>query len=319
MGPQPCSETNPNPKVSSFCFGELSGEARIAFEAHLLECDFCWLEVSRLDAAIAILRGQRQRPKLPMVPVLYVPHVALAAALLASAYAVALLLEVAYEYDRFSSTAPVSALAVWIWIASTTVLALGIDCRWTQRGHSAGLLLSGAVLVASAALLFGGAALYLPNTPITQARFQTYTARAAYLKSIGYFLPLTLIFLAAPYNAILRLGHELGAGNRNALKQFQRSGTAGLRWLVYIPPAALGVVLVFCFCASLQMTTYLFDALLPGPWLGMFQMLAQIRRFLFFALGVECLCWYYWNLNELRSCIWSESKEESPKAAVRSR
>src|SRR5436305_761951 len=45
--------------LTPYCFGDATEAERLAFEAHLLDCDDCWNEVQRLDAAIQTLRADR--------------------------------------------------------------------------------------------------------------------------------------------------------------------------------------------------------------------------------------------------------------------
>src|SRR5690349_12573149 len=42
--------------LTSYCFGQLTHEERENVERHLLDCDSCWREFQRLDAAVRTLR-----------------------------------------------------------------------------------------------------------------------------------------------------------------------------------------------------------------------------------------------------------------------
>ena len=50
--------------MTDYCFGDLTDEdKRRAFEAHILDCDACWEEVQRLDAAVKALQSMRHQGK----------------------------------------------------------------------------------------------------------------------------------------------------------------------------------------------------------------------------------------------------------------
>ncbi len=109
-------------------------------------------------------------------------------------YAIALFVEVAYQFSSHAASAIRVAPMVflWIWITSMTGL---IACRvLTSAGRSYSLPLVIALFVASGVLVYVFVGSVLPNVPITQALFRTYPAHGAYFKSISHFFPLALSF-----------------------------------------------------------------------------------------------------------------------------
>ncbi len=55
----PCSWKSRDDSITTYCFGELSDEERYRFEAHLIECPYCWEEVRRLDSIIRSIQADR--------------------------------------------------------------------------------------------------------------------------------------------------------------------------------------------------------------------------------------------------------------------
>lgn len=139
-------------------------------------------------------------------------HVVASSALYALLYPVALLVEVAYQFDRLG--APALRLAPWVfgWIMLTSVTGLAADWRWARRGETKGLALCLLVFVGAAVALYVALGKFLPGAPVTEARFQTYTAHGAYLKSVYYFLPLAVLFLILPFHFVVSTQGELQAG-----------------------------------------------------------------------------------------------------------
>ena len=117
--PGNCSAPELNEFVTSYCFGDASEAERRMFEAHLLDCDFCWTEVRRLSAAVEALRTDKEliqtispadvstvlglSSKLSRPFAGHVQHVMAAAGLYALRYAIGLLTEVSYAFDRLGA------------------------------------------------------------------------------------------------------------------------------------------------------------------------------------------------------------------------
>lgn len=317
-----CTAPALNRYVTAYCFGDLAEPERSAFEAHLLDCEFCWQEVERLDSAVEILRtdsdlaqrfsasdmfavfGISGRLAWPLAG--HVWFVLGSGTLYALLYAVALLVEVAYQFDRFGSPALKIAPLVFLWILATSIGGLAVDWRWTRRGKTTGLILSLAIFTGAGLLLYAVLKLFLPAFPTVQASFQTYTAQSAYLKSVLYFLPLAIVFLLVPFHFVVVLQRELQEGHhRSALALFM-----GERWAVtpqgavYLKGWWLSLLLAVIAVLSVAMGAHLFDNLKPGPYTNLFTQLVQARWLLYFLLAAACLIWYHLSLNELkRECL----------------
>jgi len=233
-------------------------------------------------------------------------HVFCAAALYALAYAVGLLIEVSYSFDKLGSPALKVAPLVFMWIFGTSVLALFLDWRAVLAGRRSGLTASLGIFAVTAVILYAALCFFLPDQPITRMRIQAYTAQAAYFKGIRYILPLAGIFLCIPYHFVVAEQRELRSGRHG----FVLAMLTDQKWAVTVPGAfyvttrALWLLLLAALLASIPMTSNLFDNLQPGRYMNLFTHLVQARWVLYFGLGLECLAWYSRRLNDLkRDCL----------------
>jgi hypothetical protein len=196
--------------------------------------------------------------------------------------------------------------AVFVWILGTSMAGLELDRRKTRQGKSAGLIISLTVFVGAGMLLYWALGSFLPGEPITKAHFQTYSARAAFLKDVYYFVPLGVIFLALPFHLVVSMGRALeaeGSAREAGLLFSDRTNAAPLG-AVYIKVSWLGILLSSAAMVSMPLTAHLIENLKADPNMGLFIELLQWRVVIYFALGLECLIWYYRALNEIkRACM----------------
>lgn len=195
---------------------------------------------------------------------------------------VAILLEIAYRFDRFGAVAWWSGVPVVLWIAATSFAGL----TWTKklvRQHRRNAFFVGlAFFVGGAILLCLAMSYFLPNEPITRATFQTQPAFAAFLKnSLIYFLPLGVIFILIPFHFVCVRQTEM-----SETSYFSGKGAINLR------PSFLFKLLSFAAVCSAIFTFYLLDNLLPGQYHNLFVTLIFLRFFIYFGLGLVCLFWY---------------------------
>jgi hypothetical protein len=209
-------------------------------------------------------------------------------------YAIAVLLEVAYQFDRFGRMALWVAPTVLVWMAVTSAGGLMIDRNWTSRNRMSGLGASVLTLLVAAALLFGALTLFLPSFPITESTLQAYPAQAAYLKDMSYFLVLGFVYMILPFHFIVSAERESLQGNHSqvAAKIEDQIGKTAQRMPYWSFWALLVLLLVF-LVMSVAMTARLLDNLKPGPYQNLFVQLVYLRALLFFGLGIECLVWYH--------------------------
>jgi len=317
-----CRRPELNRSVPAYCFGDATDEERLRFEAHLLECDFCWAEVQRLDEAIRVLRADRSLTRsvftkdiaaaFGLSAKLRTPfgghmwHALIASTIYASLYTVALPLEVAYRFDQFGAWSLRVAPLVFVWILATTLVAIAANWKAVLTGRQTGLLRSVSIATLGAAALYLSLKPFLPAYPITEASFQTYTVQSAYLKSVYYFLPFAAVFLFLPFSFVLAMQRELEAGRHRLALDVLTSAKSSVPPRGTIQPRfwALVALMTIVVVVSIIMATHLLDNLKPGPYMNLFVHLLQVRWCLYLALGLECLAWYYMSLTELkRECL----------------
>lgn len=301
-----------------FCFGESSEEERARFESHLLECDFCWQEIQRLDAAIDLLRRDKTftdselaRSVLDSVCISaklenrfggHTWHVLLISGLYASLYAVALALEVAYEFDSYRNLALFGAPLVFFGMFIATLWGLQMMHSQILRGRHNGLLWASLIFLVASITCYLVASRFLPDRAITQAAFQTYTARAAYLKDTITFLPLAAIFLLLPYSFVLSMQRELKEGRYSMVSRLLSGDKQAVppRFTIYLKVRTLGILFGVIIITALIMIAHLLDNLKAVSSYNLFQTLVWFRFALFFLLGAEGVVWYYLVLNDLK-------------------
>ncbi len=245
-------------------------------------------------------------------------HVLASSALYSLLYVVALLLEVAYQFDALGPPAMKLTPWVFLWVFGAAAAGMWVDWRWTVRGKTAGLLLSLPAFISGGLLLYMMLGQFLPRHPVTEADFQTYPAHVAFLKSVYYFLPLAVVFMVLPYHFVLSIQRELREGRHRPVLDLLagRRSSAAPAGAVYLRVWWLAVVLVAAASAALVAMAHMFESLKPNPHSGLFVQLAQWRFLLYVILGLECVVWYYWVLNGIkRECLEAMSAGKSSAAA----
>ncbi|MEK6409199.1 MAG: winged helix-turn-helix domain-containing protein [Acidobacteriota bacterium] len=232
----------------------------------------------------------------------YNGYVLAASAIYAAYFGVALLVEIAYEFDRYGPSAKWVALLISCFILLSSLLGLSLGTKRTFSGRRGGLLVSASVFAVAAVAVLVGACDFLPAQPITQADFQTFTAQAAYVKAFCYIVPLGLIFLVTPFHFIVAMERELQSRDPvlavNLLTGMKPGAAPG--GTVFLRTSFLLFLLVGMMAYSLIGRAHLFDNLKPGPYMSLFQSLIHVRMILYFSLAGLCLAWYYRRLNELK-------------------
>jgi len=229
-------------------------------------------------------------------------HVLSGSVLYALLYAVALLLEVAYQFDRYGEAAVRLAPAVFLWILATTLVSLAASARLSPGGRVTGLVVPLLVLLGSGLLLCVVMGQFLPATPITEIRKQAQTAQGAFFKNACYFMPLAVVFLFLPFHFITSLQRELRSGRRRRVHDllFGRRRSVSPENTIYLKVWQLGALLSGAAVLSLALTFSLLDSLEPGVYTNLFTLLVFLRVLLYFTLGLECLLWYAHSLNMLK-------------------
>ena len=233
-------------------------------------------------------------------------HVLASSALYALLYVVALLLEIAYQFDRLGPPAMKLTPWVFLWVFGAAAASLWVDWRWTLRGKTAGLLLSLPAFISGGLLLYVMLGQFLPQYPVTESVLPAYPAHGAFLKSVYYFLPLAVVFVVLPYHFVLSIQRELREGRHRPVLDLLagRRSSAAPAGAVYLRVWWLAILLIAAASAALVAMAHMFESLKPNPHSGLFVQLAQWRFLLYVILGLECVVWYYWVLNGIkRECL----------------
>jgi DNA-binding winged helix-turn-helix (wHTH) protein len=224
-------------------------------------------------------------------------------------YTIALLVEVAYRFDQYGRGALLRAPMVWLWAGAVAIGSLAADWRLTHDGKRGGLMAALAIALLGTLALVAGAWLYLPPVPITQLDIQAYTAQAAYLKTVIYFLVLQFFFLLLPFHFIVRMQRELSEGRHAATLALLMGSRLSVvpRGVAFIKLWALAALLALIVVVSLFLHHSLMSHLRPAQFMNLFANLILVRLLLYNALGGVGLWWYYQALNELkRECLMME-------------
>jgi hypothetical protein len=304
-------------ELTSFCFGTLDVADREAVERHLFACDECWTEFQRLDAAVRTLRFDHSfRPVLPIKGVVslmglsgrlgrpFAGHRAFAlvgSALFALLFALPVLVELAYEFDRFRSLAVTLFVPVWVWMCGATALGFALDVRAVRlsgpsvlpaiRAHALATIVLCAVVLP-----------LLPGEPTVEATFETYPVHLGYLKSVFYAWVVGPLFLVLPYHFVVVAQRELAAGRHSqllALLSGEPSAVAP-RGTPYPRVWFLGLCLGGIVVLNYFGVNYLFGNLTPSPHRTLFMSLVLLRVATWVALAAGAVWWYSACLDELK-------------------
>jgi hypothetical protein len=312
-----CAEPKQTVFVEPYCFDDLTDEARQGFEAHLLRCAHCWGEVQRLQEHVGLLRSDRRLAATLMTPdVLGVlgmsgalnrplaghgRYVLLASTLYALLFAVPVVVEVAYQFDRFGGLALLLAPPVFLYVMITTLAAFWIDVRAVRAGTD-GFTRTLAILVVAT---FGLCLLLLPllpSAPTVAATFQTYPARLGYLKSVFYAWLVGPLLVFWPFHFVVAMQAQLARGRHaQMLALLNREKTAlPPRGTPLIPVWALGWYVAGVFAFNYFGLSHLFDNLRPAPYMSLFMTTVLIRVTAWLLLALVGVVWYANSLTELK-------------------
>ncbi|MEK6304264.1 MAG: hypothetical protein AABO41_26545 [Acidobacteriota bacterium] len=220
----------------------------------------------------------------------------------AALFAVALLTEIAYSFNRYKRVGLTLAAVTFVFVFLTSVAGLALDRERILKGRADGLALSFLVFSLSAGGAYGIAHGFLPDSSITLANIETHTARAAYLKTICYFPPLAFFFIVSTFHFVMSMRWEVDLGRQGRLPDLL-AGNAGTflpKGVVYLRPKVLASLLLLAAAFAFVSENVFFAKLVASPYKSLFLLLVYSRLILYFLLGLECLLWYYLALNDLK-------------------
>lgn len=215
-------------------------------------------------------------------------------------YSSAVILELTFELSAFARLAAVGSLLAGAWIFVSTIAIFAWSERLIRRGSSLSLALPLLALIGAGFAQALALSYFLPDRPITPARFQTYAASAAYFKDTIYALYIGALFMLPAY----ALARTLECASAEGLSDFSGSSRktgriASLRGAVYFRPWALAGLLIVTLLTALSLMTNLLNNLADHPSAWLFQKILWARLFLFFALGSGTVHWLSSRLSRL--------------------
>lgn len=232
----------------------------------------------------------------------HLPHVLISSGMYAGLFSVMLLLEIAYQFDRYGRTALVLTPIIFTWTFASSILALALDWRRTSRDKAHGLLLSVSTFLGASFVLYMLILFFLPSSSITGSGSASYPAQASYLKDICYSLPVMLLFWAPTYHLVTALQRDLQQGRTSQVLEFLTGGKFSIapKGTIYPKVWVLILALMIMAAISAYLTTNLLDHLDPSPYKNLFINLIYLRLILHFGLALKCLSWYHQALDELK-------------------
>ena len=320
-----CSTPELNDLLTAYCFGRASQEEQQRVREHLIECEVCRREALRLEAAVRVLDTDRSlvRTVTPgdvaaafgLSGRLSEPfgghraHCLIVSAVYALLGALCLVIEFAYEFDRYASAGVPAALLAFVWLFGSSLAGLWLDWKMTSAGKKYGLTTAFVVFALAAVALYIGACLILPARGITQLTDSSAPAQTAYQKDLIYHIVVMFFFCLPTLHFVLAMQREMLAGTHKSV-----FGLLTRNQLI-VPPRGvayprftllLAVALPICLY-SIYAHHNLMSKLQPGPYQPLFALLVQVRLAFFYILIVKCLYWYSGMLNEIkRECLLAE-------------
>jgi hypothetical protein len=316
-----CSDPVLAELATPYCFGDADEGQRRTFELHLMECDVCWREVQRLDAAVGALRTDMALAHTLTVSEIsgllglsagldrplagHLRHALIVSVLWALLLALPVLVEIAWRWDRYGGGALIAAPLVFAWMTGATLAALALGVRGVRRGR-AGLAVSVLVMLAATAVVCAALAPFAPVERLVEARFQTYPVFLGYVKAVVHAWLVGPAFVLWPFLFVVVMQRQLVAGRHRAVLRLLKGDPEG------VPPPGIRyprVLPLTLYLATVSLynwlgMAHLFDNLLAGPHTRLFMGLVMTKSALWLLLPAICLWWYAGCLNELkRECL----------------
>jgi hypothetical protein len=311
--------------LTAYCFGRANQEEQQRVKEHLLECEVCRREALRLEAAVRVLDTDRSlvRTITPgdvaaafgLSGRLSEPfgghrtHCLIVSAVYALLGALCLVIEFAYEFDRYASPGVPAALLTFVWLFSSSLAGLWLDWRMTSAGKRNGLKIAFVVFSLAAIALYIGACLILPARGITQLTDSSAPAQTAYQKDLIYHIVIMFFFCLPTLHFAVTMQREMLAGMHKSVFGLLTGNRLIVppRGVAYPRFALLLAVALSIFLYSIYAHHNLMSKLQPGTYQPLFALLVQIRLAFLYILIVKCLYWYSSMLNEIkRECLSAE-------------
>jgi DNA-binding winged helix-turn-helix (wHTH) protein len=206
---------------------------------------------------------------------------------------IALILEVAYEFQRYGAFALRVGFLIWILNSCALLAALALAYKRLRERKGDGLFAGLSILTLGVIVACGLASWCLPNVPITSSTLQAQPALAAFMKNaLVYFAPLAVFYLLCPFYFVVAA----------ELKTEALIATVPMD-VIFVRPRILLMISLAAILYSLISSFYMLDHLLPGTYHGFFVSLIFMRFLIYFGLAVGSTLWYRASLTGPNSAI----------------
>ncbi len=220
-----------------------------------------------------------------------------------SLFGLALILEIAYQFDRFRYKSIILAALTLLFVATSTIFTFYFVKSQIKTGKKNSLIVGAFIIILSAVLVCLSLASFLPTEPITAASFQTQTAFGAYIKNIFfYFVPPFIVFSLIPFHFVMTLKKEIAIGNAQDVVALlsNDSKQASPFGAIYFHPLWLSCLLVVFAILSLYSGFSLFDNLQVNEYHNLFISLLIARNLCVFGICSYSLIWYETSINSIK-------------------
>jgi hypothetical protein len=312
-----CSDPALNARIAELCFGGPAGEDRTALEAHLLVCDDCWAEFQRISEAVHVLREEKTSLEAVMAADLIQlvglgahlqrrlgGHRAIAMAIsggFGAMVALALLVEVAYQWENYSTWVSYASIGVGLGSAAVCLAAFEMMRARVLAGRANSIGFAIGPVLAWAAIVALGVAPFLSADPIVLAKFQTMTGRIGWIKSVGQALQVPLLALI-PFHFVLTMQYELWSNRIDRVLRVLTNDPMAVtpRGTLFIRPVLAAVLFALLAMWWLIGSAHLLENLEPGPYLALFMGFGISRMMVVLVVLLAVLIWYVRAVNELK-------------------
>lgn len=217
----------------------------------------------------------------------HLPYIMCVSGIYGLLFWIALLLEVAYQFDRYGKAVLWASIPILLWTSGTSLLGLVWTEQLAKNGHRYSLAAGLLSFIGGTCLAYLVGSYFLPTEAITVAdNIRTQPAYAAYFKNAFiYFLPLGVFFILIPFHNVCARSNDMGRSDKPVS--------------IPIPPNVLVGIFGLAIVYSLVSMFYLLDHLSPSPYHGLFTILLFLRFLIYFGLSLLCLLWYRWALGQI--------------------
>ena len=302
-----CSGSRTSLLLEAYCFESMSARERRLPRAQLRDCGSYCSKVHRLVDAVSAFRDDKELAQ-PFSPedmgmmlglsgelhwplAGYVKHVAAECTLFALLYGVALVLEVAYSFDTYGAMALRLLSIMLIWPAGSTAGSMILAARQFLLGKTAVLATVVSLIAFFGVALFAALQRFLPEQPITQSNFQTFSAQASFFKWLVYGNLTAALLLVVPFHLIVRMQQKLELDRHGYVIANLTSDSRAIqpRDTVCIRPWLLWSLFIGTLACSLSAGSHLLNDLLPKYFQKLFTLLIHVTRTMYLVYGAECI------------------------------